>query len=352
MSGSWKKTLVLALKLLLSAALLWWALRNVNWSGFAAVVAGISYWPAALGALACLLSTATMAYRWWRLVEVQGIRFSLWESVRLTWLGTFFNYVILGTTGGDLVKAYYLSKHTPSKTLCLMTVLVDRVLGLAGLTLLSVIMLTVVFGARWLGAGGQFHLVGQQEQNLKMAVWVAGAALAALVGAVLLAFSPFLRRVLGLNLLNRWLPLARQLDVAEHAFQCYRRNPLAIARAMGQTFIVHLLLVFGIALFGTSLGLSIPWYQYVVHVPLIYIIAAVPIVPGGVGLVESMYQAFFWGWAQPDGILALALLARLVPMLWSLPGVIVAMTGPRIPSADEIKAEMGPGADSPAADQT
>ena len=39
-------------------------------------------------------------------------------------------------------------------------------------------------------------------------------------------------------------------------------------------------------------------------------------------------------------ILALALLARLVPMFWSLPGVLVAVTGPKRPSSAEIEAEL------------
>ena len=78
--------------------------------------------------------------------------------------------------------------------------------------------------------------------------------------------------------------------------------------------------------------------------PLIYIIGAVPLTPGGVGWIENWYVEFFR--ASPSGvstILVLALLARLVPILWGLPGVIVAVTGVRLPGAESMQAELAAG---------
>ena len=45
------------------------------------------------------------------------------------------------TTGGDLARAWFSAKHTDRKAACLCTVFVDRLIGLTGLTLLSVVML-------------------------------------------------------------------------------------------------------------------------------------------------------------------------------------------------------------------
>ena len=97
-----------------------------------------------------------------------------------------------------------------------------------------------------------------------------------------------------------------------------------------------------IALVGSALARAeplAPWYAFFIYVPLIYIIGAVPITPGGVGVVEGAYLTFFA--ASPvSQVLALALLARLIPIFWSLPGLIVAITGPRLPKAEEIEAEL------------
>ena len=107
------------------------------------------------------------------------------------------------------------------------------------------------------------------------------------------------------------------------------------------TFAVHLLFVGSIALMGMSLSLDMPWYNYFVYVPLIYIVGAVPITPGGIGLVEGLFQAFFVSaLCGPSKILALALLARVIPMCWGIPGAVVAVTGPKLPKKKELQAEL------------
>ncbi len=392
MHKNFRKGLLLAAKILLSAALLTWVLRGVSWRdfvldadgetkihvsdvqpdgraafrltlsdeqtvtrdletlapvaadgpataanyvrpGFFSAVRRVDYRIVVAGMIAFLAAVVVTAYRWWRLLAVQGIRASLWEATRLTWLGTFFNYIVPGTVGGDLVKAYYLSRHVEGKTTPLVTVVVDRLIGLTGLTLLSVLMLSVVslFPGAFAAADGR---VG----DLTAAMAVAGGVLGVLGLAAVFLFSRRIRRWFRLGRLIERLPMSSQITRVAEAVGRYRDNVPALAWAMAHTFVAQLCFIGGIAAFGFSLGLAIPWYQYVIYVPLIYIIASVPVVPGGVGLVESFYVAFFLAWATRSEILALALFARLTPMFWALPGAIVAVTGPRIPPVAELRA--------------
>ena len=87
---------------------------------------------------------------------------------------------------------------------------------------------------------------------------------------------------------------------------------------------MHLLLAGAIACMGLALGLATPIPLYFLFVPVIYIVAAIPISIGGLGLVEGMYVVFFAAstGADTSAVLALALLARLTPMLLSLPGLV------------------------------
>ncbi|MCJ7543925.1 MAG: hypothetical protein MUP47_05060, partial [Phycisphaerae bacterium] len=50
-------------------------------------------------------------------------------------------------------------------------------------------------------------------------------------------------------------------------------------------------------------------------------------------------------------VVALALLVRLMPMFWSLPGAVVAVTGAKVPPSGDIQAELGR-KDAPAGGQT
>jgi hypothetical protein len=78
-----------------------------------------------------------------------------------------------------------------------------------------------------------------------------------------------------------------------------------------------------------------------VYLPLIYIIGAVPITPGGVGLVENLYVEFFQGpGVNASTIVAMAMFARILPMLWGLPGLWVAIHGPKLPPSEQMQQEL------------
>ena len=110
---------------------------------------------------------------------------------------------------------------------------------------------------------------------------------------------------------------------------------------MGITLGSHLVWIASIVLAGQSLSLSIPWYKYFVYVPLIYIISAVPITPGGAGLVEAFYKFFFVSAAVGNSqVVALALVVRLLDIARGLPGAVVAVSGPKLPATEAMQAEL------------
>ncbi len=393
MARQLRKTLILALKVAVAAALLAWVLSRVSWHdvvvtadgderpvtaaratdaglavtapdgrravlgwasivaaegaagrsveayvrpGFASAVRGLRPGPLAAAVVGFGLMVYGTAVRWRRLAAAQGIALSWWQAVRLTWMGAFFNYVLPGTTGGDVLKAWYAARHAAGgKMGSLVAVVLDRVLGLTSLALLSAAMLAAVaVGRAWFGLD-----VGYAGPLGRIAVGLAVLLGVLAVGAPLV-LSRRVREALGLQRLYNRLPLARHLHAADAAVDRFGRAPGAVGAALAVSFAIHLLLVGSVALLGMSLDAGIPWYQYAICVPLIYIIAAVPIVPGGVGLAESFYVAFFAAWAVESRILAMALLARLIPMLLSLPGVLVALRGPAHPSSARMKAEL------------
>jgi uncharacterized protein (TIRG00374 family) len=73
-------------------------------------------------------------YRWQMLLKVQGIELSFWDLTRLTMIGVFWNVVVPGAVGGDLLKMAYLTKQAPDKkTEGVLSIMVDRIVGLLGL---------------------------------------------------------------------------------------------------------------------------------------------------------------------------------------------------------------------------
>lgn len=295
------------------------------------------YWPLVAVAMAgFLLSTMIVAVRWWFLLRIQEIHIRVWEAVRLTFLGNLFSNVIPGTVGGDLVKAYYVAKHTPRKAAVLVSLFVDRVLGLTELTLLAGVMIAIA-----LAAGLESY------DRIRGSVLAVLVVIGLVIGALTFLLSSRLRKMLHLQKFYQRLPIAHHIAAAGDAAILYRQRILTLVKAMGMTFGAHIIWVGSIALLGMSFvktdispGMSaIAWFKYFIYIPLIYIIGAVPISFGGVGWVENLYVSFFDA-ANASTVLAFALLARVSTLVWTLPGVVVALTGPRLPKAQVMEAEL------------
>jgi hypothetical protein len=286
------------------------------------------------GSFACfILPVLILSVRWWYLLGIQDIRISCWEAVRLTFLGTFFNYVVPGTVSGDLVKAYYVAKHTQRKAAALVAIFVDRAVGLLEFAMLPavVIALTFLAGAR-------------DTERLVLPAAMVAAVLCSVTAGLAVLLSPWLRRVLHLQKIAGLLPLQRHIAVAAEAADLYRRRLPALVKALAMTLGGQASFIVAILLAGLSLALPVPWHQYFLYVPLIYIIAAVPISPGGLGLTEAFFVTFLSPLgASPSEVLALALVARLFPMIVSLPGIIVALTGPKLPRPAQMRTELDAG---------
>src|SRR5579862_3220255 len=89
--------------------------------------------PGALAiSLAMVFLTIVLGVVRWRMVlEVQGLHLPFGRAAGISFVAQFFNSFLLGSTGGDLMKAYYAARETHhKKTEAVVTVFVDRMIGL------------------------------------------------------------------------------------------------------------------------------------------------------------------------------------------------------------------------------
>jgi len=330
MARNLRKALVHLLKLAVAAALLCWALHGVEWSRLGQRVAGAN-WPLLAAATAgFLLPILTMSLRWWCLLRVQQIRLSARETIRLTFLGQFLGFVVPGMVSGDLVKAWYAFKHTDRKAAAVVSVFVDRAAGLAAFAVVPAAVMAVMIAT------------GTPPGELALPATVVSVVLGALAVVAVLLLSGRLRKALRLDRILARLPLQQQVKLTGEAVRLYGRRWPVVAAALGITFVGQAIFVTAILVAGLALAPQIPWYRYYIYVPLIYIIAAVPISPGGIGVTEACYVKFLavGGVSDADAIVV-AIAARVLPMLCSLPGLVVAVTGPKLPKAEQMQAEIG-----------
>lgn len=89
--------------------------------------ANVSYW--------VFVSLAVGSLRWRFLLSGVGIAVKYLKTMLFTSIGLFFNAAIPGAVGGDIVKAIYVIRDEAreKKTAALVTIALDRILGLFGL---------------------------------------------------------------------------------------------------------------------------------------------------------------------------------------------------------------------------
>lgn len=281
--------------------------------------ADLGYLLAAL--LVMPLSYLLTSYRWHLLLEALDIHIGAARTFVINMVGAFYNTFMPGSTGGDLLKAWYAARHTTHRTRAVISVLTDRAIGLLALIMLGGVMAAL----QW-----------QIPACRKVAMVSAALTAATLLGMVVF-YVPVLRRASGLNFILRRLPMQKQVQNAVGAMERYGQRPLVSLTAMGICFPVHITAIVSATLAGHALGLHMPAMYYWVVVPVVALVGAIPISPQGAGVME--YFAILLTRGQGVTIsqaFALVMAIRFVQMFWNLvAGLFVIRGGYHAPSEQE-----------------
>ena len=272
-------------------------------------------WPrlslACLILLACSLATF---FRWYLLVRVLGLSFSIWSAVKLGFVGYFFNFFSLGVVGGDIFKAAILAKtHAGHRTEAALSVIVDRCIGLYTLLLLA--SLSILF---W---GDIFFSFPEQQKPLG---WLFAATLSAFTLTTLsLCFSQRLwRGWLGQNI-ARVPKIGIFLSRVHFSLGTYLQYKKTLGFALLLTLGSQTATALAFWLIATGLPGSAPSpAQFLVIVPLSLVAAAVPLPMGGLGALEAMFAYLYQLLSFPPARgLLVALAYRLTTIFVALGGV-------------------------------
>lgn len=291
------------------------------------------------GALCYVFTLTAAAARWWWLLRVNGLDVGLGETIRLTWIGVFFNNVMPGQTGGDAVKAVYIVKRCPDGRIpALMSVIVDRILGLGSLALLGAVV--VLFQLERFGL-------------LALGIW---GVLLLVAGIGAFAFSRRIRRLVRLDQILRRLPgkIAAPLMKVDEAIFFYRGHKQGILVWILLGALNHVVTITSFLLMGLALGVQLPAIDYFALIPVILIVSAVPIAPNGWGVGEWLFGSMFakFGAVHLQGVVAdpvqalrtqgvaLSVLYRLHTTLWSLVGGAMLLLDKDRVTREEIEAEV------------
>jgi len=277
--------------------------------------------------LVFIASQVILASRWWLLLRTQGIRINIGAAIRLHFLGLFYNNAMPGSIGGDLIRAWYVTKHTEKKFEAVLSIFVDRFVGLLSSLIMS--------GFCYLVLLRNVNLGLNQKAASGILLWVEIAAAAILI---LMAAIPAGRKLLAL-IYQHAVAFAKKLwDAAI----LYGSKPLSILAAFGLTFVLQGIVITGFWLIGRQIGIQAGLKYYFVFFPLTWGLGAIPVSVGGAGVVEGgLAGLFVLAGVEAEQALAIALCQRAVWIVAALPGAWIHWTGRHLPKDMQIEPEPG-----------
>ncbi len=254
--------------------------------------------------------------RWRMVLRVHGIDLSLGRATEISLVAHFFNSFLLGSTGGDLLKAYYAARETHhKKTEAVVTVAVDRLLGLFAMLMFACAMMLP-----------NLALLQAHKRLAALAAFVVFMTLAC--GVVIgLSFWGGLSRLWPQSRARlRRFPKGELLEECLDACREFGRRRGFILRALGLSMLLNIISVFQYLAVALGLDLRVSPVALFVMVPMITCVSALPITPSGLGVRENLYVLML---STPEihvsatSALSLSLLAYAGNLLWSLIGGIV-----------------------------
>ena len=323
-----KKYIIGFLRILITAYLVYLVLNQVHWNDYVEIDShgdehynygiissiknlNLNY---LLLSIACIIiGKVIIGVRWHFILKKLSINVRIQEVVRLTFLSEFVSLLLPGFLGGDLVKAYLVSKRTKRKTHTFASIIIDRIIGLSGFVFLAISMLIISFQSGLLS-------VDQLRAPIVSIVIILSIIFLGII-FVLTA------RKFHISILENFFVKINFLKYLHEIFESINLlfNKESLPKLILLTLCAQVLAVLSVMFIGIGLSLDIHWYLYFLYIPLIVIISSVPITPGGVGVMEELYLIYFVSASNSNKVLLLAILVRFTIMISNLPGIFVAL---------------------------
>lgn len=270
----------------------------------------LSYFVSALGVF--FAGLLAVAFRLRSVVQVHGTKLSVYAAYYANLIALFFNNVLPSTIGGEMVKAYYLYKHSKGSVTVFSAVVVDRLFGLATMLLISI---SSIF----------FLDIAQGSHKIMGSIVMLTAA------TITLAVLIFNRKIVdGLCQLHIPVLPAIFLEKIREVYRSmyeYREHRGIIGSCFSLTVLGQLSFIVVNYLLATSLSMDIPFGFFFFFIPILLIMGVAPSV-NGIGVREATFLFYLTEFTTSEKALALSLLTTFFMILVGIiSGIVYAFKG-------------------------
>jgi uncharacterized membrane protein YbhN (UPF0104 family) len=294
----------LLVRLLVTAAILGYLASRIDITEAARAVVGVRVGHLLLVLALVAADRAVMILRWILLLRASGVAIETPRAASIFLVSSFVGSFLPAGVGGDVARAYGLSREATTASEAVASVVVDRLLGVLSL---------IVMGAVGFVVAAPTGLPRGLAVTALVAVIVLAAALFWMDGVV--------------RMLPRWrgtAGLLSRMDALGDAVARYRRRGRVMARVLAWSMAVQLLRILQAFLLGLGLGIGVPFSTYLLFMPIGLLMLMLPVSISGFGLPQGVFVWMLVPLGVSDELaLALSTLIVLTGLAGNLPGLIL-----------------------------
>ena len=292
-----RRILFSTIKILISLALLYLALRKVNLTELALRINNIASLGWIVMAIAATFLQIFVGVLRWRKISMEcGAPLGLRQAMRFNLIGAFFNQTLPSSIGGDAVRLWLVARGGAGWRAATYSVFVDRAIGLIALAII------IVASLPW-----SYNLISDPHGRSAL-LFVDFAALAGGMGFLVFGALPWswLRRLWGTDHLHACAVIANRVIFSRQS------GPAITALSV----LVHVLAVVIAWCVVQSIGAPVVFGQIFQLVPPVMLITMLPISIAGWGVREAtMGLAFGYAGLLPNEGVNISLLYGAVTFL-------------------------------------
>lgn len=280
-----KNALLFAFKVALAVALIGWLVRGgaLDFGKLRVLVDRPALLAATIGAFA--FGIVMNGIRWGILLRLAGVSPSFGRIMQLQLTAVFFNVVVPGNVGGDVLKALYVARDAaPEKrTGIFLTVFADRLLGLGGLAVMAMVI-TIARGP----------VLWNDPLLRPMAAMVALLGAATVLGPAVLVLVMKTHGERVEKVLGGTSKIAKLLGQLVAALRLLSARPRALVLALGVAMLYHAVVMGYFTLLTNAVSGQDASYSTIATVfPLGLLTIVLPISPAGVGVGHVAFDKLF-----------------------------------------------------------
>ncbi len=303
-----RKFLIPILKFIISAGLIYYLFLKLGFDNVMKQLLDAKVDWFILGIVVFTLSNFLGSIQWRMLLKARGIDLSLGKVIDFYLTGLFFNNFLVGYIGGDAIRIYDVTKAGGKVSDAISTVFLDRFIGFAILSTMA------LFGASyWINLFTSNHVL--LTIVIIFAYWVF---------LFVLLFNENLSSKVSW-LFRYFIPERLKVKIREIylGMNYFRNQKKLLLNVSLISIVIQSLRIYVHYIAARSIGVHIHPVYFIIFVPIIAMLASLPISIGGLGVRESSAVALFsQAWSTPADIVAFEFFAYLIGILGTVPGGI------------------------------